>query len=139
MSGATIAVTIGQIPSLLGLSINSEEKPFWVFIETIKQLEFVKLDFAFGGTALVILLGIKYCCKYLEPKYPILKWVSVCRNAGVVCIFTFASYLLNRSNPEEPRIRIVNAVNSGLKLHFPAFPDFMSALAPAVTISMYIL
>lgn len=139
MSGATIAVTIGQIPSILGLSVNSDEKPFWVFIETIKQLPFIQLDFAFGGTALVLLLGIKYSCKYLEQKYPIMKWISVCRNAGVVCIYTFASYLLNKSNPEEPLIKIVNAVNSGLRLNIPTFPDFKSVLAPSVTITMYIL
>lgn len=136
MSGATIAVTIGQIPSVLGLSVNSDEKPIWVLIDTINQFNLIQLDFAFGGTALVILLAIKYTCKYLEPKYSVVKWISVFRNAAVVCIFTFASYLLNNSNPEAPFIRIVKSVNSGLMLKPPSFPDFLGILAPSVTITI---
>lgn len=128
-------MSIGQLPALFGITgIDSNEPPYLVLIDVLRNMRNVRLDMAFGISAMIMLAVLKYLAQYLSKTYPQAKWIRVCRNAAVVAFFTMVSYLVNR-NLSSPAIRIVTSVPAGFNhIKTPSIPHWSSVLGSSITV-----
>ncbi|GJE97095.1 sulfate permease [Phanerochaete sordida] len=149
MTGSAINIVSGQVPGLLGLSgFDTRAATYKVIINSLKHLPKTKLDAAFGLTGLVFLYIIRYMCQWLSAKYPrrarLFFFISVFRNAFVIIVLTFASWLYTRhrrSASGSYPIKILQNVPRGFKdLGRPTIdPELVSVLAPDLPIATIIL
>ena len=111
---------------------------FKVIINSLKFLPDTTRDAAFGLTGLVALYGIRMTCDYLGAKYPRRKrvffFISTFRNAFVIIVLTFASWLYcrhHKSASGKYPIKILQNVPRGFKhIGQPVIdPQLVSALA----------
>ncbi|KAI9193633.1 sulfate transporter family-domain-containing protein [Polychytrium aggregatum] len=120
-TGAGLTVIIGQIPGLFGIQgVNTNDpSSLNILINTIKNASTLSnLDTAFGVSALVFLLLVKYTTLILARRFPKLawlKWVSITRNLVALVVFTGISYAISKDakNGKYP-ISLVKTVPAGL-------------------------
>lgn len=97
MTGSAFTIAAGQIPKLMGIpNINTNgNSTYRVIIDTIKGLPNIKLDAAFGLTALFSLYAIRSICIQIQQRHPKYAracfFISVFRSAFVIIVLTFAS------------------------------------------------
>lgn len=121
MTGSAITIAVGQVPSLLGTSalFNTRAACYLVVINTLKYLPQSKLDAAFGFPCLFFLYGYRSLFKWLSKKYPHYKrhffFALVLRQGLVIIFITIISWVVCRSNPNNPPISILKTVPKGFQ------------------------
>ncbi len=147
MTGSAITIAVGQIPSLLGTSslYDTRAACYLVIINTLKYLPQTKLDAAFGLPCLFFLYAYRSAFKWASRHYPQYKrwfFFAIVLRQGLVIIFiTIISWVVCRSNPNNPPISILKTVPKGfqnvgtLKIN----TSLASALASEIPISTVVL
>ncbi|THG97802.1 hypothetical protein EW026_g4262 [Hermanssonia centrifuga] len=149
MTGSAINIVSGQVPGLMGLTgFDTRAATYKVIINSLKFLPHTKLDAAFGLTGLVSLYIIRIVCDRLSKRYPkrarLFFFISVFRNAFIIIVLTFASWLYCRhrvSKSGKYPIKILQTVPRGFKhLGQPTIdPELVTALASELPIATIIL
>ncbi|AET39362.1 sulfate permease Ecym_4299 [Eremothecium cymbalariae DBVPG len=157
MTGSALSILASQLPSLLGIQkINTRVETYRVLISTLKHLNGSDINAAFGLICLALLFFWKWTCGYLGPKLiskylrPNSKkariWQSfffyaqALRNAFVLFLATFVSWLVIGRHKKKTSISVLGTVPSGLKhVGVPTIPSglvhkLMPQLPPAVII-----
>ncbi|RKF76011.1 Sulfate permease 2 [Golovinomyces cichoracearum] len=117
-TGSAINITIGQLPALLGIR-NLAKKPstFETLIQILKNISRINLDAAIGLSALFLLYFIRSACSYAIKKFPQQQkrifFISTLRTVFVIFLCTMISWLVNRKNPNKPRLNILSNVPGG--------------------------
>ncbi|OBZ75767.1 putative sulfate permease C3H7.02 [Grifola frondosa] len=135
-------------PGLMGISgFDTRAATYKVFIDTLKGLPGTQLDAAFGLTGLASLYLIRIgviLCPEIPSKARFFFFMSVFRNAFIIVVLTFASWLYCRhrkdSHGKYP-IKILQDVPRGFKhLGQPNIdPDLVKALAGELPVATIIL
>ena len=105
MTGSALYISIGQVPTLLGLSslFDTHQKSYFVVIRTLQYLPQTSLDAAMGLTALAMLYMIRSFFKFLARKQPHRRrfWyvINTLRTAFVILFYTFISAMVNLDLP----------------------------------------
>ncbi|VDC07894.1 unnamed protein product [Peniophora sp. CBMAI 1063] len=149
MTGSAISIAAGQVPGLMGITgFDTRAATYEVIINTLKGLPRTKLDAAFGLTGLVVLYLIRYACDWATKRYPRrARWfffISVFRNAFVIIVLTFASWLFCRHRGTAAGkypIKILKTVPAGFRDVGPPDinPELLSAIAPQLPVATIIL
>src|SRR5579859_5632460 len=140
MTGSAFTIAAGQVPSLLGTAnlFDTRAACYMVIINTLKYLPQTTLDAAFGLPALFFLYAFRFALNWCSRRYPKYKrWFFyglVLRNAIVVVFITIISYLVCRSNPTKPPIKILLTVPRGFQDVGPL--EINSTLASALGSSL---
>jgi len=118
MTGSAISIAAGQVPALMGIKIKSTRDPTYiVIINTLKGLPRTDLNAAMGLTALLMLYLIRSACSLGAKKYPnrakTFFFISTCRTAFVILLYTMISWLVNRHHRKHPLFKILGNVPSG--------------------------
>ncbi|KAI0253952.1 sulfate permease [Lactifluus subvellereus] len=149
ITGSAINIAVSQVPGLMGITgFDTRAATYHVIINTLKHLGRTHKDAAFGLVGLLSLYAIRMTCDYLSRRYPrrarIFFFVSAFRNAFVIVVLTFASWLYTRhrrsKNGSYP-IKILQTVPRGLKhVGTPTIDHrLITALAPKLPAAMIIL
>ncbi|KAF8507347.1 sulfate transporter family-domain-containing protein [Hysterangium stoloniferum] len=150
MTGSAINIVAGQIPALFGIAsrFDTRGSTYLVIINTFKNLHFATLDAAFGIVGLFSLYAIKWTFQYLSFRYPrherTFFFISVLRNAFVMVILTFASWLYCRrraDNKGNYPISLLKTVPRGFQNVglFHVDSELVTALAPDLVVATIIL
>ncbi|KAI0797755.1 sulfate permease [Abortiporus biennis] len=149
MTGSALNIVSGQVPGLMGLSgFDTRAATYKVIINSLKFLPKTRLDAAFGLTGLVSLYLIRFVCDRLTRRYPrrarVFFFLAVFRNAFVIIILTFASWLYTRHRKDSHGkfpIKILQDVPRGFKhLGQPILdPELIKALASELPVATIIL
>jgi sodium-independent sulfate anion transporter 11 len=120
MTGSALNIAVGQVPTLLGISVtgfNTRAATYTVVINTLKYLKHTKLDAAIGLTALTLLYLIRSTCKFVAKKFPsrqkAIFFVATLRTVFVILLYTLIGYLVNRNHRKAPKFKILGAVPRG--------------------------
>jgi sodium-independent sulfate anion transporter 11 len=120
ITASAVTISIGQVPSLLGMRhISARESAIKIAINIFKHLDRVRIDAAFGVSALLILYILKWTCMSLSKRRPKLAkalfFVSTLRTVIVIFTFTLTSFLINRKRQKDPLFRTLGFVPRGLQ------------------------
>lgn len=106
MTGSAISIGVGQVSSLMGITLTSgttRDEPYKVIIHTLAGLPSTNLNAAIGLTALLMLYGIRSIFNYLARKQPDRRklwfFLNTLRTAFVILLYTLISYLVHRNLP----------------------------------------
>jgi sodium-independent sulfate anion transporter 11 len=106
MTGSAISIGVGQVSSLMGITLSSgttRDEPYKVIIHTLAGLPSTNLNAAIGLTALLMLYGIRSIFNYLARKQPnrrkLYFFLNTLRTAFVILLYTLISYLVHRNLP----------------------------------------
>ncbi len=107
MTGSALNIAVGQVPNLLGISVNASfntrAQTYKVIIETLKNLPDARLDAALGLTALFSLYLWRFICNYMARKQPQRQrmWfiLGTLRTAIVMLFYVMCSALATLSYP----------------------------------------
>jgi solute carrier family 26 (sodium-independent sulfate anion transporter), member 11 len=135
ITGSAITVTIGQIPAMLGMrKINSRQSAITIGINIFKHLDRIRIDAAFGLSALFLLYMLKWTCATVSKRKPrlarVLFFISTLRTVFVILLFTTLSFIFNRSRKDNPLIRILGFIPRGLQ------PAQLPRIEPEIVKSM---
>jgi sodium-independent sulfate anion transporter 11 len=135
-TGAVCGIIIGQITPLLGITGVSKRKAnFMILVDTLASLPRLKLDAAFGLSALALLIFMRYLTKFmLRKNYTWFQWVGQSANFMTIVLYSLISFGFNHGK-EQTIISVVGDVPSGLK--YVALPNMYDVVrvmghAPAV-------
>ncbi|RYP90621.1 hypothetical protein DL770_003288 [Monosporascus sp. CRB-9-2] len=120
MTGSAISIVSGQVSTLLGLSGFSTRGPtYFVIINTLKHLGTATVDAAMGLTALTVLYGIRMACSWAAKRYPsrqkLFFFLSTLRTVFVILLYTFISFLVNRTRRDNHAFSILGSVPRGFQ------------------------
>jgi sodium-independent sulfate anion transporter 11 len=123
ITGSAVTITFSQLPILLGIrGVSSRDPPYHVGVNTLKHLNGISIDAAFGISALVLLYVIKWTCSFLAKKRPNMAktvfFISTLRTVFTLLVYALASYLVNRHRRENPLIRILRHIPRGTYLSY---------------------
>jgi sodium-independent sulfate anion transporter 11 len=120
MTGSALNIAVGQVPTLLGISVtgfNTRAATYTVVINTLKYLKHTKLDAAIGLSALVLLYAIRSACKFAAKKFPsrqkAIFFVATLRTVFVILLYTLISYLVNRNHRKNTKFKVLGTVPRG--------------------------
>jgi sodium-independent sulfate anion transporter 11 len=120
MTGSALNIAVGQVPTLLGISVtgfNTRAATYTVVINTLKYIRHTKLDAAIGLTALTLLYLIRSACKFAAKKFPsrqkAIFFVATLRTVFVILLYTLIGYLCNKHHPKVTRFKILGTVPRG--------------------------
>lgn len=117
MTGSAITISLGQWPKVFGLQVNTHQAPYLIVYGLFEHLKEIKLDAAFGITALVSLYIIKLGGTRLASRIPALKkplfFLGIMRSGLVVVAGTLISYFINANRKSDPIIKIIEEVPAG--------------------------
>ena len=125
MTGSSITIVVGQLPTMLGIEgISTRGAAYEIFITTLKGLPRTRLDASMGLSALAILYIVRSACKYLAKRYPahqrLIFFISTLRTVFVILLYTMISWLVNRNLSEhEARFKILSTVPRGMYHYSP--------------------
>ncbi|RYO81381.1 hypothetical protein DL762_007160 [Monosporascus cannonballus] len=118
MTGSSISIVSGQVSTLLGLSGFSTRGPtYLVIINSLKHLGTATVDAAMGLTALTLLYGLRTACSWAASRYPsrqkLFFFLSTLRTVFVILLYTFISFLVNRTRRDNHAFSILGSVPGG--------------------------
>jgi solute carrier family 26 (sodium-independent sulfate anion transporter), member 11 len=121
ISGSSITVVLGQVPSLLGMQhVNSRDPAYKIALNIFKNLKTVRIDAAFGIGALLLLYGVKWTCSSVAKRRPALArrafFISSLRAVSVIFLFTLISYAFNHNRKENPIIHVIGFIPRGFQV-----------------------
>jgi sodium-independent sulfate anion transporter 11 len=122
ISGSSITVVLGQFPELVGIrNINSRDPAIKILINILKNLGHMRIDAAFGISALVLLYGIKWICGSIAKRRPHLKrkafFISSMRAVTVIFLFTVISYAVNHNRKDHPKMHLIGFIPRGFSVN----------------------
>ncbi len=122
MTGSAISIAAGQVPTMLGLSgFSTRDATYLVIINSLKHLGTATLDAAMGLTALVVLYAIRMFCTWAAKRYPVRQklffFMSTLRTVFVILLYTFISFLVNRTRRDNHAFSILGDVPRGKYLN----------------------
>ena len=126
MTGSAINIAAGQVPTMLGVSgFSTRDSTYLVIINTLKHLGSATIDAAMGLTALFVLYAIRIACTWAAKRYPsrqkLYFFMSTLRTVFVILLYTFISFLVNRTRRDNHAFKILGPVPRG-KLITPPPP-----------------
>jgi sodium-independent sulfate anion transporter 11 len=135
-TGAVCGIIIGQITPLLGITgVSKKNANFMILIDTLASLPRLRLDAAFGLSALALLIFMRYLTKFmLRRNHLWFQWVGQSANFMTIALFCVISFGFNHGK-ERPIISVVGDVPSGLNyVALPNMSDVVRVMsdAPAV-------
>ncbi|TIA88445.1 hypothetical protein E3P99_02608 [Wallemia hederae] len=101
MTGSSINIIAGQVPSLLGNSkhVDKNGATYETIISTLKHLPDCNLNAAMGVTSLFLLYFIRETCSYCAKRWPKQKkiwfFANTLRTVFVILLYTLISWLVN--------------------------------------------
>ena len=118
MTGSAINIAAGQVPTMLGLSgFGTRDATYLVIINTLKHLGTATIDAAMGLTALFVLYAIRTACSWAAKRYPsrqkLFFFMSTLRTVFVILLYTFVSFLVNRTRRDNHAFKILGDVPRG--------------------------
>lgn len=135
-TGAALQIIFGQISSLMGVpGISTNDAPYLVLYNTLKNLNHAHLDAVFGWSAIAILVLVRVATYYAVKRgYKWFIWIGHSANIITLVSLTLVSWLSFRNVSHIP-IKIVGIVPSGLTyVKVPATSNLSSLLSPAISI-----
>lgn len=101
MTGSAINIAVGQVPNLLGISVNADyntrAQTYKVFYKTLRNLPLTRIDAALGLTALFALYLWRFLTNYMARKQPHRRrmWyiIGTLRTAIVLLFYVMVSAL----------------------------------------------
>jgi sodium-independent sulfate anion transporter 11 len=145
ITGSSITVVLGQFPALVGIqNVNSRDPAYKILINVIKKLGEIKIDAAFGISALLFLYGVKWICGRTAKQKPHLArkafFISSMRAVSVVFIFTIISYILNRNRKENPAIHVIGFIPRGFQASPPSInKEILGSLISQVPLAAIVM
>ncbi|KAJ1919887.1 hypothetical protein H4219_001667 [Mycoemilia scoparia] len=148
MTGSALNIAMGQIPALMGnnsnKNYNTRAPTYLVFGNFFKYIKDCNLNAAIGLTALFLLYLIRFICNYGSKRWPQYKrhffFASTLRTVFVILLYTLISWLINRGDPEHPKISILKTIPRGFKhmgvpvVNSTIISEFAGKLPPAVIV-----
>ena len=130
-TGAAVQIIIGQLPSLTGIKGVDTTQPAYLVLSSwlskLPNLGAGRHDLAFGISALLVIVLIKYSSRYLEKRvHPGFRYLGLLRNGFAVVFFTLISYLVR----DKVTVSLTGFVPSGLA--GISQPDFSSSFITSV-------
>lgn len=118
VTAAAVTIMATQFPTLMGITgVNTRAPPYLVIINSLKGLPRTQVDAAIGLSSIVLLYAIRYFCSAMETRYPAKKkmWaiISSLRLTFTMLLYTFISWLVNRTNTGKSPFRIVGHIERG--------------------------
>ena len=118
MTGSAINIAAGQVPTMLGVSgFSTRDSTYLVIINTLKHLGSATIDAAMGLTALFVLYAIRIACTWAAKRYPsrqkLFFFMSTLRTVFVILLYTFISFLVNRTRRDDHAFTILGDVPRG--------------------------
>ncbi|KAI8928398.1 sulfate transporter family-domain-containing protein [Entophlyctis helioformis] len=135
-TGAGLTIICGQVSGMLGITgVDTNEAAYRIVINTLGKLDKIKIDAAFGLSALAVLLIFRFGTAYLVKRgnsWAI--WLGYSSNAIVMIVVTLISFWYNQGS-SSLRIRVVGNVPKGLSyIKVPTIPDFGRVIQASVTV-----
>ncbi|CAF4394077.1 unnamed protein product [Rotaria sp. Silwood2] len=93
MTGSTINIAMGQIPTMMGNNkfFDTRQSTYLVFINFWKHIKYCNLDAVLGLTALILLYIIRFICSQGSRRYPdrekIFFFINTLRTVFVILIY----------------------------------------------------
>ena len=120
MTGSSLNIAVGQIPSLMGITkVNSRDSTYLVIVHVLKHLGRSTVDAAMGLTALAMLYMIRSACNFAARRSPERRktffFISTLRTVFVILLYTLISWLVNRHHRSKPIFKILGTVPRGRK------------------------
>ncbi|KAK7756694.1 hypothetical protein SLS62_001135 [Diatrype stigma] len=120
MTGSAISIAAGQVPAMLGCTgFSSKGATYLVIINTLKHLYTATVDAAMGLTALFVLYAIRMACTWAAKRYPsrqkLFFFMSTLRTVFVILLYTFISFLVNRTRRSNHAFAILGDVPRGFQ------------------------
>jgi solute carrier family 26 (sodium-independent sulfate anion transporter), member 11 len=118
ITGSAITITFSQIPVMMGMrGISGRDPAFFIGLNILKHLDRIRIDAALGLTSLAMLYIIKWMCSSVAIKRPKMAkaifFVSTLRTVFTLLLYTFISYLVNRTRKDDPLFRVLGFIPSG--------------------------
>ncbi|KAF2665881.1 sulfate permease 2 [Microthyrium microscopicum] len=135
ITGSAIAVSVGQIPVMLGLDkVSSRDVTYKIVIDIFKNLGHMQMDAAVGVSALAMLYLVKWFCGWASARFvskgKVFFFISSLRTVFVILFYTLISFLVNRTHKDKPSFHLIGFIPAGL--HKPALPPLNSKVMSAV-------
>lgn len=120
VSAAALTIIIQQIPSIFAETVSADSVAEYIR-EIFRELPTTKWrDFLVGFSGVILLCGLQYVGRKWGKKYRALWFLSICRNAMILIIFTGMSYGVNR-DLKKPLFKISKTTGTGILT--PTVPD----------------
>lgn len=120
VSAAALTIIIQQIPPIFAETATADSVAEYIR-EIFQKLPTTKWrDFLVGFTGIVLLCGLQYVGRKWGKNYRALWFLSICRNAMILIIFTGMSYGVNKGL-EKPLFKISKTTGTGILT--PTIPD----------------
>ena len=118
ITGSGITISLGQIPTLLGMrGISSGDPAYLIVIHIFQHLNTMRMDAVTGVSALISLYVIKSCCERASKRWPsrskLFFFLSCLRTVFILLLFTLISYIVNHQHRKKPRFSLIGYVPSG--------------------------
>jgi sodium-independent sulfate anion transporter 11 len=119
ITGSGITISLGQIPTMLGMrGVSSGDPAYLIFIHILKHLSKMRMDAITGFSALIALYLIKFSCEWASKKWPsrskLLFFMSCLRTVFILLLYTLISFIVNREHRQKPKFQIIGFVPSGM-------------------------
>lgn len=119
ITGSGITISLGQIPTMLGMQgVSSGDPAYLIFIHILKHLPKMRMDAVTGISALTALYVIKFSCEWASKKWPsrskLFFFMSCLRTVFILLLFTLISFIVNRKHRQKPKFQIIGFVPSGM-------------------------
>lgn len=107
-----------QAPAVLGIStVSTRDAPYLVIVNTLKSLGDAKVDAAVGVSCLLLLYAVRDGCAAMAGRQPHRKrlWDTLAslRQVTAMVLYTLISFLVNRSDRDDPKFQLVGEIQSG--------------------------
>jgi sodium-independent sulfate anion transporter 11 len=122
VTSASFTIISTQLPVALGITgITTQQAPYLVYYNVLKELPRTQLDAAVGLTSIVLLFILRDVFAKLEVRLPGKKrlWatLSSLRLTFTILLYTFISWIVHRGLPRgEHKFRLVGEIESGMGL-----------------------
>ncbi|CAF3892934.1 unnamed protein product [Rotaria sp. Silwood1] len=146
MTGSALNIAMGQIPTLMGNNkyLDTRAPTYLVFYNFWKQISHCNLNAALGLTSLFLLYLIRFICLRASKRFPtkekLFFFISTLRAVFIILLYLFISWLINRSDPKNPRTTLLGTVPRGFQnmgvpyIDRPLLSAFLSYLPSTVIV-----
>lgn len=118
VTGSGITISLGQIPTLLGINgVASGDPAYLILIHILTHLRRVRIDAVTGISALASLYMIKITCEWASKRWPskrkLFFFMSCLRTVFILLLFTLISFVVNHQRRQKPKFSLIGYVPSG--------------------------
>lgn len=151
ITGSSINIAVGQVPTLLGISsrFNTRDSTYLVFINSFRWLDHCTLDAAIGITSLAMLYIIRAIFNYLGKVQPARRktwfFCNTLRSVFVILLYTLIGWAANRNlnygQAAQAKFAILGPVPRGFTTHEAPIlsPQVINTYVSQIPISVIVL